>query len=283
MIKKILGIAPREETDHSYSPSPVARLLAVDSHSDYDDPDYQAPAHNKKVLVICTEQDHMRMRNGKIFKTGNHPIELFVPLLHLRKAGIDFEIATPHGKPVALEMWALPKKDPKVMDLYHHLQTSLRTPYDLSEMIRNGKHHEEDYDGIFIPGGHGAMLGLPEDPNVASILNWALSRDKHIMAICHGPAAFLALGEGQKSEEFPFWGYEMAVFPDSLDKTTPLFGYLPGKMPWFFGKRLTDLGVQIVNKKANGTFCVDRKLITGDSPKAANSFGRIVVRELLRS
>ena len=52
-------------------------------------------------------------------------------------------------------------------------------------------------------------------------------------------------------------------------------------MPWYFGERLQDLGVTIVNKMPNGKVCYDRKLITGDSPKAANKLGKLAVRLML--
>jgi molecular chaperone Hsp31 and glyoxalase 3 len=56
---------------------------------------------------------------------------------------------------------------------------------------------------------------------------------------------------------------------------TPLFGYMPGHMPWYFGEKLKELVVEIINKKANGTCHRYRKLITGDGPNAANGFGKM--------
>ena len=53
----------------------------------------------KKILVICTEEKNLKMKNGKYFSTGNHPVESLLPMLHLRNAGFEFEIATPTGKP----------------------------------------------------------------------------------------------------------------------------------------------------------------------------------------
>jgi molecular chaperone Hsp31 and glyoxalase 3 len=61
----------------------------------------------------------------------------------------------------------------------------------------------------------------------------------------------------------------------------PMIGYLPGHMPYKFGERLQRLGVTLVNKKADSTCHVDRKLITGASPEAANDFGRLVAQQLL--
>ena len=49
--------------------------------------------NKSKVLVIFTEQKNMEMQNGKLFSTGNHPLEALLPMLHLKNAGFDFDIA----------------------------------------------------------------------------------------------------------------------------------------------------------------------------------------------
>lgn len=92
----------------------------------------------------------------------------------------------------------------------------------------------------------------------------------------HGPAALLGLGD-----DFPYAGYSIAAFPDRVDRFTPTIGYLPGRMPWWFGEKLEAKGVSIVNKLATGTCHRDRRLITGDSPDAANAFGRMAAEALL--
>ena len=74
----------------------------------------------------------------------------------------------------------------------------------------------------------------------------------------------------------------MVVFPDALDKQTPRIGYLPGHMPWWLGERLTALGVNILNKKSTGEVHIDRKLVSGDGPQAANAFGRLAAESLLK-
>jgi len=66
-----------------------------------------------------------------------------------------------------------------------------------------------------------------------------------------------------------------------MDKTLPESGYQPGEMPWFYGEKLKQLGVEILNKKIAGDCHIDRKLITGDSPLAADKFGKLCADELL--
>ena len=77
-------------------------------------------------------------------------------------------------------------------------------------------------------------------------------------------------------------GYRMAVFPDSVDQMTPKIGYMPGHMPWRLSGKLESLGAKIVNKKADKTVCLDRRLITGASPLAANPLGKLAAETLLK-
>ena len=61
-----------------------------------------------------------------MFSTGNHPVEALLPMLHLKNAGFDFEIVTPNGQPVVFEMWAMPRKDIHVMNLYEAPSPNLK-------------------------------------------------------------------------------------------------------------------------------------------------------------
>jgi len=281
MLKKLLGIAPNLESDGSYSPSKLALKLATVDKTDFESISYTKYQGNKsKILVIFTEQKNMEMQNGKLFSTGNHPVETLVPMLHLKNAGFDFEIATPTGKPVVLEMWAFPAKDEQVKSLYNEYKSSFEQPKNLQDFVDTSLSAPESYAAVFVPGGHGAMLGIPEDQNVRKILNWAHENELFTVSLCHGPAALLATT--LNDQEFLYAGYNMAVFPHSVDKMTPKIGYLPGQVPWELSEKLASLGATIVNTKADKTVCLDRKLITGASPLAANEFGKLVAETLLK-
>ena len=282
MLKKLLGIAPHLESDGSYSPSKLALKLATVDKTDFESISYTKYEGNKsKILVIFTEQKNMEMQNGKLFSTGNHPVETLVPMLHLKNAGFDFEIATPTGKPVVLEMWAFPEKDEQVKSLYNEYKSSFEQPKNLQDFVDTSLSAPESYAAVFVPGGHGAMLGIPEDQNVRKILNWAHENELFTVSLCHGPAALLATTLNDQA--FLYAGYNMAVFPHSVDKMTPKIGYLPGQVPWELSEKLASLGATIVNTKADKTVCLDRKLITGASPLAANELGKLVAETLLKA
>jgi molecular chaperone Hsp31 and glyoxalase 3 len=201
-------------------------------------------------------------------------------MLHLKNAGFDFEIATPTGKPVVFEMWAFPKEDEHVKAIYNKYKSSFEQPKKLAEFITNSFVNDSSYAAVFVPGGHGAMIGIPEDRNVGKILNWAHQNDLFTITLCHGPGALLSTT--LDNQKFLYDGYKMAVFPDAVDEMTPMIGYLPGHMKNGVSERLKKLGATVVNTESDKTVCVDRKLITGASPLASNELGKLAANTLLK-
>ena len=272
---------PNLENDGSYSPSSLALSLGTVAKTDFEDIKYtKYQGSRSKILVIFTEQKNLEMKNGKFFSTGNHPIEALVPMLHLKNAGFDFEIVTPTGKPVVFEMWAFPEEDANIKAIYNEYKSSFEQPKKLTEFIANSFANDSSYAAVFVPGGHGAMIGIPEDRNVAKALTWAHNRDLFTITLCHGPGALLSTT--LDNQKFLYDGYKMAVFPDAVDEMTPMIGYLPGHMKNGVSERLKNLGVTIVNTESDKTVCVDRKLITGASPLASNELDKLAANTLLK-
>ncbi len=267
-----------------YEPSLFSRSMFVTNKTDYDHATYKNANtdKNKKILVVCTEERYMTMANGKQFSTGNHPVETLVPMLHLEAAGFGIDIFTPTGKPVALEMWAMPSEDKAVKGIFDKYKTQFESPKSLLSFVDNNLQSETEYVAVFLPGGHGAMLGLPQNDKLKKVIQWTLEENKHMLAICHGPAALLAGAHHENPKDFPYKGYKINAFPDAIDTQTPSIGYVPGEMPWFYAEKLQALGVEILNDGITGACHTDRKLITGDSPLAANNFGKMSAEKLLK-
>ena len=284
MFKKLLGLAPKPTPDGAFSPSSFALKVATAPQTDYTPMVFSnalTQNHRRKVLMVCTQERNMKMANGTYFSTGNHPVEMLLPMLHLNNAGFDSDIYTPTGESVKIEMWAFPEKDEAVKTIYAQYQKQFEQPRSLAEFVQHQMNGCAEYDAVFIPGGHGAMLGLPESQDLNQLIHWSNRADLLMLSICHGPAALLAANLNP-SAGFVYQGYSMAAFPDAVDKQTPMIGYMPGHMPWRFGEQLNALGVTIVNRKADKTCHKDRNLITGASPKAANDFGILAATELLK-
>ena len=284
MIKKILGLAPsKEEKGLGYIPSPIGRKFGVDKVSGYQASDFGGKKYTgtRKVLVLCTEERYFKMANGKLFSTGNNVQETMVPLMHLVNAGFDFDVVTPSGKAAVLEEWSVPIKDQAVLRFRSENQSKFNQPLSLKKLVAEKElNQESDYIALFLPGGHGSMVGLPHDENVGELIRWIETSNRYMVAVCHGPAAMIAKDKQNKPN--PYKGYKMVAFPDKFDKQSPSLGYLPGQLTWFQCEELEKVGIQIINEKITGATHIDRKLISGDSPKACDELGKITVDALFK-
>lgn len=263
--------------DNAFFPSEYSLSQFTSPVSDLSGTDY-LQRHNggKKVLVITADERYLLTDNGSLFSTGNHPVETLVPMYHLHAAGFNFDIATISGYMTKFEYWAMPHQDEKIMPFFNQYQEKFQNPKKLTDIVDNLS-ADSDYAAVFIPGGHGALIGLPENSSVAETLRWFVDNDRFVISICHGPAAFLSLRNGNN----PLSGYSICAFPDAADKQTPDIGYMPGRLTWYFGESLIKMGINIVNNDIKGSVHKDRKVLTGDSPFAANALGQLAAKEML--
>ncbi len=285
MIKKFLGLAPTKEKDgEGYIPSPLGLRFGVDKVSGYKKVEVKDLYEgDKKILVICTEERYFKMTNGLSFSTGNNVQETAVPMMNLEDAGFDFDVATPTGAPAVLEDWSVPKKDEQVLNFMKKHKEKFKNPVSVAELVSRGELNQSSpYIAVFFPGGHGSMVGLPDDENVGKVIRWVKESDRYMITVCHGPAALMA-ATVNSNEEHPYKGYKMAIFPDSIDKQSPSLGYLPGQLPWFQGEALSEEGMSFINDKIKGYVYADRKLLSGDSPRACDELGKLAAKTLLES
>ena len=282
-MKELSKEPVRDRAEHNaYFPSEYSLSVYTSPKTDFDGFKFKKAYEGGKykVLMVASDERYVQMKNGKLFSTGNHPVETLLPMLHIHHAGFEIDVATLSGNSVKLEMWAMPNEDKNVMDIYEKYLPKLENPLKLSDILKKVTAEDSPYLAVFFPGGHGALVNLPESRDVKELLKWAMKKDRKIVTLCHGPAALLA---GSIDEnKFLFDGYEMTVFPDSLDEgANQEIGYMPGKLKWLLAERLEKLGVKIINTGITGEVCKDRNVLTGDSPLAANNLGILAADELL--
>lgn len=277
-------VADQAESD-AWFPSPYSLTQYTSPKTDFDGANYpNAYKGGKwKILLIATQERYLRMAGGEFFSTGNHPVETLLPMLHLDAAGFEIDIATLSGDPVKFEMWAFPKEDDAVKGIFDKYKDKIRKPLNLDDVWGKGFTKDCPYIGIFIPGGHGVMNGVPFSATVGKILRWAHENQRFLITLCHGPSSMLAADVGKPAgRDYIYDGYKVVVFPDSLDTSTNVdIGYLPGKMPWYVGEQLRKLGVTPVNKGMTGETHRDRYVLTGDSPLASNNLGKLAAKVVL--
>lgn len=283
MTNELSKAQVRDRGEHNaFFPSDYSLSLYTSPKTDFDGVKFDRPytGGKYKLIMVASDERYVQMQNGKFFSTGNHPVETLLPMLHIDAAGFEIEVATLSGNPVKLEMWAMPSEDEAVMSIYEKYLPKLENPSKLSDILPEILADNSPYVGAFFPGGHAALENLPESLEVKAVLQWAMAQDKKIVTLCHGPAALLAASV--QESEFIFKGYEMAVFPDSLDEgANQEIGYMPGRLKWLLAERLESLGVKIMNQDITGFVHKDRNVLTGDSPLAANNLGILAANELL--
>lgn len=272
---------------NAFFPSKFSLTQYTSPKTDFDGANYpNAYKGGKwKILLIATQERYLKMAGGEFFSTGNHPVEMLLPMVHLDAAGFDIDIATLSGDPVKFEVWAFPGEDEAVKAIYKKYEDKIRSPLNLQDLWNKdgGFTAETPYLGVFIPGGHGVLNDVPQSKLVGDILRWAHNSDRYYITLCHGPASMLAADVGKpEGSKYIYEGYDIVVFPDSLDKGANIdLGYIPGKMSWLVGEQLRKLGIKTLNEGITGQVHRDRLLLTGDSPLASNNLGKLAATTLL--
>ena len=180
---------PDPAEENAFFPSSYSLSQFTSPKSDLSGAEYPTPYKGgKKILMIGADERYLLTDNGTFFSTGNHPIETLLPMYHLDTAGFAFDVATVSGNPVKFEFWAMPSEDEVVKGFFKKYHPQFQKPLKLADVVAAGL---DDYAAIFIPGGHGALIGIPESKDVGDTLKWAMTNDRFVISLCHGPAGFL--------------------------------------------------------------------------------------------
>jgi putative intracellular protease/amidase len=154
------------------------------------------------------------------------------------------------------------------------IETLLR-PQNLSRMS-----DEEilSFDALFLPGGHGAMVDLPANPDVGRAVRLLHLREKTVATVCHGPAAFLSAGSGPEGA-WLFDGYKIVSCTDEEEDQIP-FGKLG--LPWYLESELKNYGAIFDDGDAAWVshVVVDRNLVTAQNPDSSEAMADAVLKKL---
>ncbi|MBB2915188.1 putative intracellular protease/amidase [Streptosporangium becharense] len=218
-----------------------------------------------KILMIISAADSLTLADGTAHPTGYWAEEVAASHRVLREAGVEVDIATPGGAsptvdPVSLdERGGVAEADAKEFrDYLDSIADDLARPLSVAEVSVS------DYDGVYIPGGHGPMTDLARDPDLGRLLDEADRRGQVIAALCHGPAALLSTARPDGG--FTFAGRRLTVFTDDEEHQ----GGLGDRSPYFVETRLRELGAVVEAGPAWASkVVVDGNLISGQNPQSS--------------
>jgi putative intracellular protease/amidase len=134
------------------------------------------------------------------------------------------------------------------------------------------------FDAVFVPGGHGPMVDMADNPDVRRLLTVLHRQAAPIAALCHGPALLLSAPE-RADGQWLFDGYRMTCFTDEEEDQTEA-GQLG--MAWLLDTALKNAGAVFDDGPSAWTshVVVDRNLVTGQNPGSSEAIADAVTKML---
>jgi putative intracellular protease/amidase len=220
-----------------------------------------------KVLFITTSHDKMGETGNK---TGVWLEELAAPYYIFKDAGASVTIASPMGGQVPL--------DPKSQSII--VATSSTKRFLKDDEAMNGLFHSvlleeikaEDFDIVFIPGGHGPLWDIAGNKIVTQLVEAFNNQNKPIGAVCHGVAALLSVQNNKG--EFLVKGRQVTGFSNSEEESAGLIGVVP----FLLETELFSLGA-LYSKEPNyiSHVVTDGNLFTGQNPSSSGGVAKKMV------
>lgn len=216
-----------------------------------------------RILMVVTSAD--RMPSGE--QTGLWLEEFAVPYLEFRNAGAEVTVASPGGGPAPIDPRSSPDEEQQ--------QAWKEASEVLSRTIPLGDVDPDDFDAVFLPGGHGTMFDLPDNPDLARVLEAHARGDKVIAAVCHGPAGFV--GPKGADGKSLVAGRRIAVFTDEEERAVGL----DQAVPFLLESRLRELGAWVAKVDNFQEHAVrDGRLVTGQNPASSRATARLTLETL---
>ena len=241
-----------------------------------------------KVLVLVSSGQGLPLKDGKVYAgAGYYLNELTVPVRALMKEGYEITFANPKGNTPQVDVHSevadfFGGDAAKLEDymLFRDGLKGLRDPSRIVDVIASGL---DQYDAVFVPGGHGPMIDLLDDPDAGTVMRHFHRTSKPTACLCHGPISLLsalpnsadvvaALSAGDiaeahaKAQGWIYSGYKMTIFSTAEEQQRePL--EIGGKVLFYPDFALQTAGGDVNVVAPWGSYVLqDRELITGQNP-----------------
>lgn len=221
-----------------------------------------------RVLFIVSAATYWVLKDGTRHATGYWAEEFANPYEILADAGHEIVIATPNGVVPTVDMMSLRPEMAGGIDGALRLEGIIRSAEVMRRPVQLSDIRLEDYDGVYLPGGHGPMADLAWDADAGRLLTAQLASGNPLIVVCHAPAAMLATRIHGVS---PFKGYKITCFTNEEEEAVGL----AAKAPWLLETDLkNEVGVDFSRGPIWEPYMVeDRNLVTGQNPHSAAVLG----------
>lgn len=222
-----------------------------------------------KILIILTSHAVMGETGKTEEPTGFWLEELTAPYYAFTDAGYDITIASIQG--------GMPPVDPSSLQdgLHARYENDTVLQAKMKSSLPVNACRAEEFDAIFLPGGHGTMWDLPMSKDLAALLTRAYAADKVIAAVCHGVAGLI---NAQDQNGQPLVkGRNLTSFSNDEESMVGL----TDKVPFLLETRLRNLGAHYTcGPNFQPKAMRDGNVITGQNP-ASSAPAAVLVMETL--
>ena len=220
-------------------------------------------ARLKRILMVVTNSGHLDAQHP----TGVWFEEFAIPYQEFRANGFEVTVASPRGGAAPID----PRSEPRP----EQAREATQAREALQHTVRLDSINPNDFDAIFIPGGHGPLFDFPGNIPLQNTLRSYMEQGKLIAAVCHGPAAFdgVLLSNG-----IPLvTGKTITAFTNHEESTVKL----DKLVPFLLETRLRELEANFVERPDWSDHIErDGNLITGQNPQSSHSAARMLVEVL---
>ena len=218
---------------------------------------------DKPLLMLVTSASQM----GQGQQTGLWLEEFAVPYLLFREQQVPLVVASPRGGKIPVDPNSVPDDDQKTQ--WSEAIDQLQDTRALEDVWEDG------FSGVFVPGGHGAMFDMPDNPLVAAVMERTWADGGLLGAVCHGPAALVGLRNEDGSPLVQ--NRTVACFTNEEEREVGL----DEVMPFLLATRLEELGATLdLADKFVAHAITDGKLVTGRNPQSSEAVARAVINAL---
>jgi putative intracellular protease/amidase len=255
-----------------------------------------------KILVLVSSGHGLPLKDGKVYTgAGYYLNELTVPVRALMQEGYEITFANPKGNTPQMDVHsAVPDffggDEAKLQDYLKFCDslTGLKTPTRISDVVASGL---DQYDAVFVPGGHGPMMDLLDDPDAGTVMRHFHKTSKPTAVLCHGPISLLsaspnskevvaalaagdAAGARAKAEGWIYTGYKMTIFSTAEEQQRePL--EIGGKVLFYPDFALATAGGDVSVLAPWKSYVVqDRELISGQNPFSDEALVKLLLPAL---
>jgi putative intracellular protease/amidase len=220
-----------------------------------------------KVLFVTTSHDKMGETGDK---TGVWLEELAAPYYAFMEIGADITLASPRGGQVPL--------DPKSQAIIIATRNTKRFLKDaeamncLAHSIMLSAVKADDFDVVFLPGGHGPLWDLADNKILKQLLESFSRNDKPIGAVCHGVVSLLSLQND--NGDFLVKGKQLTGFSNSEEELSGLTRIVP----FLLETKLLSLGALYSKGPDYVSHVVaDGNIVTGQNPASSEEVAKKII------